>query len=132
MDENNFTTYPFQDSNIFENIFPGIYNVLVRDNKNDCGVVNKGVSVIGFPKFFTPNNDGVNDTWKVYGVSSMFQPNTKIKIFNRFGKLVKELDPLGQGWNGLYQGAKLPSDDYWFFVQLQDGRVFKNHFTLKH
>ncbi|SHJ00930.1 T9SS type B sorting domain-containing protein [Algibacter luteus] len=132
IDENNITTHPYQDSNYFENVFPGIYNVLVKDVKNDCGIVNQNVSVIGFPKFFTPNNDGVNDTWKIYGVSSMFQPNTKIQIFNRYGKLVKEFDPLGQGWNGLYQGEILPSDDYWFAVRLQDGRIFKDHFTLKH
>ena len=60
----------------------------------------------------------------------MFQPNTKIQIFNRYGKLIKELVPLGEGWNGLLNGTKLPSDDYWFYITLQDGRVFKNHFAL--
>ncbi|PWH83022.1 hypothetical protein DIS18_00245 [Algibacter marinivivus] len=131
IDENGNTVSDYQDSNIFENIFPGIYTVSVRDIKNDCGVINNDVSVIGFPKFFTPNNDGVNDVWKIYGVSSMFQSNTKVQIFNRFGKLIKQLDPTGEGWNGLLNGRKLPSDDYWFAVTLQDGRVFKNHFTLK-
>lgn len=131
IDENGNTVSDYQDSNIFENVFPGIYSVSVRDIKNNCGAVDNGVSVIGFPKFFTPNNDGVNDVWKIYGVSSMFQSNTKIQIYNRFGKLVKQLDPTGEGWNGLLNGRKLPSDDYWFSVTLQDGRVFKNHFTLK-
>ena len=121
----------YQNSNVFENVFPGIYSVSVKDIKNDCGTVNNKVSVIGFPKFLTPNNDGKNDTWQVYGVSSMFQPNTKIQIFDRFGKLIKELNPLGEGWNGLLNGEKLPTDDYWFLVVLQDGRVFKSHFTLK-
>tara|TARA_R110002072_G_scaffold62183_3_gene155825 strand:- start:1055 stop:3553 length:2499 start_codon:yes stop_codon:yes gene_type:complete len=131
IDENNNIIQSYQDSNIFENVFPGIYNVSVRDIKNNCGIVDENVSVIGFPKFFTPNNDGVNDIWNIYGVSSMFQPNTKIQIFNRFGKLIKELNPLGEGWNGFFNGQKLPSDDYWFSVKLQDGRIFKNHFTLK-
>ena len=130
VDENNNTIKPFQDSNLFENIFPGIYNVLVRDVKNDCGVVNEIASVIGFPKFFTPNNDGVNDTWQVYGISNMTQSNTKIQIFNRFGKLIKEIDPKGEGWNGNLNGYKLPTDDYWFSVKLHDGRVYKNHFAL--
>ena len=123
--------FPYQDHNIFENVPPGLYKLYVRDIKNDCGTVNDLVSVIGFPKFFTPNNDGINDTWQVQGVNSMFQPNTKIFIFNRFGKLLKELDPLGEGWNGMFNGQKLPSDDYWFSVKLQDGRIFKNNFTLK-
>ncbi|WP_298497252.1 T9SS type B sorting domain-containing protein [uncultured Algibacter sp.] len=130
VDENNNTIKPYQESNLFENVFPGIYNVLVRDIKNDCGVVNEIASVIGFPKFFTPNNDGVNDTWQVYGISNSIQSQTKIQIFNRFGKLIKELDPEGEGWNGNLNGIKLPNDDYWFTIKLQDGRVYKNHFAL--
>ncbi|GAB1856614.1 T9SS type B sorting domain-containing protein [Flavobacteriaceae bacterium MHTCC 0001] len=121
----------YQNENIFANITPGIYTVVVKDIENNCGTVENIVSVIGFPKFFTPNNDGRNDTWQVYGVSNMFQPKTKIKIFNRYGKLLKELQPLGEGWNGLLNGELLPPDDYWFSVKLQDGREFKNHFTLK-
>ncbi|MFV9550519.1 T9SS type B sorting domain-containing protein [Algibacter sp. PT7-4] len=131
-DENNNTIKPYQDSNFFENVYPGIYNVLVRDIKNDCGTVNKPVSVIGFPKFFTPNNDGVNDTWQVLGVSSLFQPNSKIHIFDRFGKLLKQILPTEPGWDGYFNGQILPADDYWFSVKLQDGRVYKNHFTLKY
>ncbi len=75
---------------------------------------------------------GINDTWQVYGVNNMFQPNTKILIYNRYGKLLKEVNPLGIGWDGLYDGVKLPSDDYWFSIKLQDGRIFKNHFSLKY
>ena len=80
---------------------------------------------------FTPNNDGFNDTWQVYGVSSLFQPNSKIYIFDRYGKLLKELNLSGKGWDGSFNGKKLPTDDYWFSVALQDGRIFKSHFTLK-
>ncbi|MFI1743506.1 T9SS type B sorting domain-containing protein [Thalassobellus sediminis] len=132
LNENNILLRTYQESNIFENVSPGIYTVIVNDIKNNCGSVPQKVSVIGFPKVFTPNGDGFNDTWQVQGVSGMFQPKSKILIFNRFGKLIKELDPLGEGWNGLFNGEVLPSDDYWFYVTLQDGRIFKNHFTLKH
>lgn len=122
----------YQDANVFENVFPGIYSVQVRDIKNNCGITESDqFSIIGFPKFFTPNNDGYNDTWQVIGVSEMFQPNTKIQIFNRYGKLVKEITPLGNAWDGSINGVKLPSDDYWFLVKLQDGRIFRDHFTLK-
>ncbi len=131
VNQDNGLVLGYQDSNIFENVKPGIYTVLVKDIENDCGTVEDAVSVIGFPKFFTPNNDGQNDTWQVYGVSEMFHPNTKIMIFNRYGKLMKEITPLGEGWDGLVNGQILPADDYWFSVQLQDGRVFKDHFTLK-
>lgn len=121
---------PFQDSNTFNNLQPGIYTVYVRD-KNNCGVVDEMVSVIGFPKYFTPNDDGYNDFWQIKGVNRNFQPNTVIYIFDRYGKLLAELDPLGSGWDGNFNGKPMPTNDYWFSVQLEDGRNAKGHFTLK-
>jgi len=129
--EEGIAIYPYQESNVFNNVFPGIYTVVVRDIKNDCGSVETIISVVGFPKFLTPNGDGRNDTWQVYGVNRQFQSNTIIYIFDRYGKLLKELDPLSKGWDGTYNGNPLPSSDYWFYVPLQDGRIFKNHFSLK-
>ena len=131
LDSDNILYRPYQNSNVFENIAPGFYTVYVKDSKNNCGIVNTKVSVIGFPKYFTPNNDGVNDRWQVYGVSDKFQPNSLIYIYDRYGKLLKQLMPSQPGWDGLFNGQKLPSDDYWFHVKLQDGRVFKSHFSLK-
>ena len=121
---------PYQDSNTFENVQPGLYTVYIRD-KNNCGISDALVSVIGFPKFFTPNSDSANDFWQVKGVSSQFQANSSIYIFDRHGKLLKELDPLSIGWDGTFNGAKMPTSDYWFKVTLEDGRTFTNHFTLK-
>ena len=121
----------YQESPTFNNVVPGFYTVQVRDVKNMCGIVDQLISVVGFPRFFTPNNDGYRDTWQVYGVSEQFHPNSKILIFDRFGKLLKQLDPLGTGWDGTFNGQVLPNSDYWFEVTLQDGRIFKSHFTLK-
>ena len=121
---------PYQDSPIFNNVLPGLYTVYVRD-KNNCGIVEELVSVIGFPKFFTPNGDNDNEFWQVKGVSSQFQVNSNVLIFDRYGKLIKELDPLSPGWDGTLNGKKLPSSDYWFKVTLEDGRTFTSHFSLK-
>ncbi|MFC0605365.1 T9SS type B sorting domain-containing protein [Winogradskyella pulchriflava] len=121
---------PYQDSNIFNDVQPGLYTVFVRD-KNNCGITEELVSVIGFPKFFTPNNDDTNDFWQVYGINNQFQANSLIYIFDRYGKLLQKLDPLGPGWDGNYNGARMPASDYWFRVKLQDGRTFTSHFTLK-
>ena len=121
---------PYQDSNVFEDIQPGLYTVYIRD-KNNCGIIEDLISVIGFPKFFTPNDDTKNDFWQVNGLSSQFQPNSSILIFDRYGKLLKELDPLSTGWDGTYNGVNMPTSDYWFKVKLQDGRTFTSHFTLK-
>ncbi|MCB0398825.1 MAG: T9SS type B sorting domain-containing protein [Winogradskyella sp.] len=121
---------PYQDSNVFEDIAPGLYTVFVRD-KNDCGIAEELVSVIGFPKFFTPNGDGTNEFWQVKGINNQFQANSLILIFDRYGKLLTKLNPLGPGWDGTYNGANMPSSDYWFKVELEDGRTFTSHFALK-
>ncbi|MGB1210298.1 MAG: T9SS type B sorting domain-containing protein [Lacinutrix venerupis] len=128
-DEGNTTL--FQSNNTFYNVSPGIYNVLIKDFKNYCGTVESKVSVIGFPPYFTPNGDTFNDTWQVYGVSKMFQAKSEILIFDRFGKLITQINPLEKGWDGTFNGTPLPQSDYWFSVTLQDGRVYKNHFTLR-
>ncbi len=132
VNEDNGNTTSYQESNHFQNVFPGIYSVNVRDTKNNCGIIDNQISVIGFPKFFTPNNDGVNDTWHIYGVTAALQPNSKVLIFDRYGNLLKQLKPSEKGWDGLINGKKLPTDDYWFIATLGDGRIFKNHFTLKY
>lgn len=120
----------YQKSNTFENVVPGFHTVYVRDS-NSCGITEELISVIGFPKYFTPNNDGFNDRWQVYGINEQFQANSTIYIFDRKGKLLKELNPLSSGWDGTFIGKEMPTSDYWFSVTLQDGRVFKGHFTLK-
>jgi gliding motility-associated-like protein len=115
-DEN--TTTLFQDEPLFENLEGGIYTLLVND-KNGCTPdTTLQVSVLQFPKFFTPNGDGINDTWSIKGVSKTFYPNSSIHIFNRFGKLVAQIAIDGQGWNGTYNSKKLSADDYWYTIIL--------------
>ncbi|TRZ42780.1 T9SS type B sorting domain-containing protein [Robertkochia solimangrovi] len=121
---------PYQESNVFENVPPGFITIFVRD-KNGCGTIEKTVSVIGYDKFFTPNNDGINDHWQLKGINAEFQTASLIFIYDRYGKLLKQIDPLGPGWDGTFHGNILPASDYWFRVQLEDGREFKGHFTLK-
>ena len=120
----------FQDLNLFTGVGPGLHTVYVRD-KNNCGTVQKDIAVIGFPKFFTPNGDGYNDNWHIYGINTPNQVNSEVYIFNRFGKLIIQLDPLGAGWDGTYNGNLLPTSDYWFYVKLQGNKIFQGHFTLK-
>lgn len=121
---------PYQDSPTFTNVEAGLYTVYVR-SKHDCGITEKMVSVIGFPKFFTPNGDGHNDFWQVTGLSQQMQFNSTIYIFNQYGKIIKELSPRSAGWDGTLNGKPLPSSDYWFSVTLGDGRNFTSHFALK-
>ncbi len=123
---------PFQSSGIFENVSPGAHTVTIRD-KNGCGYVTRKVGVIDYPAFFTPNGDGYHDTWNIIGIADG-DPTAKIYIFDRFGKLLKQLSPLGPGWDGNFGGTPMPSSDYWFRVDYTEGgnvKQFKGHFTLK-
>ncbi|RMB60956.1 gliding motility-associated C-terminal domain-containing protein [Dokdonia sinensis] len=120
---------PYQESPFFENVEPGIINVYVRD-KNGCGFVVDEIAVIGIPRFFTPNGDGINDFWRIKGLSREFPTVKEILIFDRFGKLLANVAPLGAGWDGNYNGNPLPVNGYWYHIELADGRVFKGPFTL--
>jgi len=117
----------YQDEGFFDNIFGGAHTIYIKD-KNGCGIINKKVIVLSIPKFFTPNGDGVNDLWKIEGVFS--QPNSTIYIYDKFGKLLKQISTVGDGWDGYYRGKQMPSTDYWYHIHLEDGRVFKGHFSL--
>lgn len=122
---------PFQDSNVFDNVEAGIHTIYTKD-KNNCGNLSKTIAVIGAPPYFTPNNDGYNDRWKIKGINNEYLKNFKISIFDRYGKLLKViLNNDNEGWDGTFNGFPLPSDDYWFILDLEDGRTAKGHFTLK-
>jgi len=121
---------PFQDSNFFNYVPAGIHDVFIND-KNGCGTVSKTIAVVGVPKFFTPNSDGYNDYWNVKGMNANFNANSIIYIFDRYGKLLKQIIPSNEGWDGSFNGTPLPSDDYWYTIKLEDGREAKGHFSLK-
>ena len=121
---------PFQTSNLFENLTYGFHSVYIKD-LNECGVTKKIISVLGVPKYFTPNGDGVNDFWNIRGVSKEFYPDTAIYIYDRYGKLYAKISPLGAGWDGTYNGNLALSDDYWYYIEVDDGRIAKGHFSLK-
>ncbi|KAA5538385.1 T9SS type B sorting domain-containing protein [Paenimyroides baculatum] len=124
----------WQDSNIFLNVTPGEHTVYVRAKDALSCESSKVITVMDYPKFFTPNNDGYNDTWNIWSLKN--QPDTKIYIFDRFGKLIKQLSPAGAGWDGTFNGQPLPSTDYWFKAEYIDPKTGLNkeltgHFSLK-
>jgi gliding motility-associated-like protein len=125
---------PWQTSGTFEDVTPGFHTVVARDI-NGCGSGYKEVLVIDYPRFFTPNGDGYNDTWNIEGIST--RPFAKIYIYDRHGRLLKQLSPLGPGWDGTFNGENLPATDYWFTISLDANfdvevtvREFSGHFSL--
>lgn len=118
----------YQSGNTFENLPSGQYTVYVKD-KNGCGITDKDVLLLMYPKFFTPNGDGYNDYWQID--NSKAKANFKILIFDRLGKLLKNIDSHSTGWDGTFNGQPLPSTDYWFTFTMSNGKEYKGHFTLK-
>jgi gliding motility-associated-like protein len=127
---------PWQLDNTFNNAPAGINTITVRD-LNGCGISTGQVIVIDYPRFFTPNGDGYNDTWHIQGIG--IKPMADIYIFDRYGKLLKQLDPNGPGWDGTFNGKLLPATDYWFKVNIDVAtsadqeiiKTFTGHFSLK-
>ncbi|WP_440881021.1 T9SS type B sorting domain-containing protein [Tenacibaculum sp. C7A-26P2] len=117
----------YQRSNEFNNLDGGDYTIYVQEI-NGCGILETTVSILDYPKFFKPNNDGFNDTWKLKGRTNK---NYSIYIYNRYGKLLKKLTSPESSWDGTFNGNQLPTNDYWFKVVFANGTVKSGHFTLK-
>lgn len=117
----------YQDSPVFYGLQSGVYTVYVKD-KNGCGFDTKDIILLMYPKFFTPNGDGINDYWAIQ--HARYEPNMKVSIFDRYGKLITSFSGNNTGWNGTLNGNNLPATDYWFVVERQDGRQHKGHFSL--
>jgi gliding motility-associated-like protein len=118
----------YQNSNTFTGLTSGEYTVYARD-KNGCGTDKEDVYLLMYPKFFTPNGDSFNDTWSIK--FSNYEVGLNIKIFDRYGKFIKELTATDTSWDGTYNGQELPATDYWFVVTRANGNEYKGHFSLK-
>lgn len=126
---------PYQMSNTFTNVLPGMHTITVNDI-NGCGIVSEEIVVVGFPKFFTPNGDNNNDLWHIQGIENLNDP--VVHIFDRYGKLLQQLVTSDAGWNGSFNGNQLPSTDYWFKLtytdvngQILTAKYINNHFSLR-
>lgn len=130
--EYSFNGEPFTSSNKYKIYKSGDYVVVVRD-KNGCTVTITVPAVyidVCLDNYFTPNGDGVYDTWGP-GCTNIYN-NLEFSIFDRYGRVIAKYH-YGQKWDGRYNGAELPSGDYWYVLKLNDAkddREFVGHFTL--
>lgn len=129
----------YQSSPVFEGVPPGDYRIVARyancpDNEN----TSVDIMILGYPKYFTPNGDMVHDTWNLINPEDQPIP-ALVYIFDRNGKLLKQLNPTGAGWDGTYNGSLMPSSQYWFKVEFNEQadrdvtrsrRVFSGSFSL--
>jgi len=126
---------PYQASNVFNTMPADSYTVYVRD-KNGCGIVQERIeqdlTLEGFPKFFTPNGDGVNDFWQFIQTPLTGEIGIEvIHIFDRYGNLLAQIKPTSNGWDGSFNGRPLPSNNYWFRAISESSGQIQGHFALK-
>ena len=123
----------WQNSSVFQNVI-GCYEhiVKVRDTEGCSNEPESSITILDYPKFFTPNADGFNDFWNIKCLENQ---TAIISIFNRHGKLLRQLKTTSPGWNGTYNGKLLPTNDYWFIVDYYDEqgnkKQFSSHFSLR-
>ncbi|MBZ9729279.1 T9SS type B sorting domain-containing protein [Salegentibacter sp. JZCK2] len=118
----------FQTSNIFSLVPGGIYTVYMRD-LSACNTITQKFPHIVIPKFITPNADGYNDNFSINGLE--YFPSSEIRIFDRYGKLLKADQGETFSWDGTLNGRALPSDDYWYHIIIKGFKTLKGSFSLK-
>lgn len=97
----------------------GDYFVVVKDfrgcNGNDGTIVQRRCPVtVYFLNAFTPNNDGLNDTYAPSGKDIV---SFSMKIFNRWGQLVFETTDINTQWNGKLKSEYAQTDTYFYTAQ---------------
>lgn len=118
----------YRQDNVFEHLQPAVYTVYIQD-ANGCGpVLTDEVVILDYPTFFTPNGDGVGDSWRIPYMQH--RPELEVTVFDRYGKLITTFNGFSQGWDGSLGGKPLPADDYWFSIPLEGGRIVRGHFAL--
>ena len=119
----------YQVSNVIYTSEFGEITVYVKDLFG-CGIYEEKIVLLSIPKFFTPNNDGINDYWQIKGFNLKYKDEVIVSIYDRYGKLIKQLNAF-KGWDGTYNENELPSNDYWYKIDLPNGKSLKGYFSLK-
>lgn len=88
----------------------------IAEDDIEVRVINKQLVV---PNAFSPNNDGINDTWNITLLESFI--NSKIEVFNRYGQLVYTSKGYNKPWDGKLNGKPLPIGTYYYIIDPQNG-----------
>ncbi|WP_128331344.1 T9SS type B sorting domain-containing protein [Apibacter sp. HY039] len=122
----------WQDSNVFNNLEPAVYTIYVRSKNTPCNPASTKAVIFKIPNLITPNNDGYNDSWTMCGLDLFNGEKSSIKIFDRYGKVIfEENSDTCFVWNGYYLGRPLPTNSYWYLINIPDGRKFTGWILLK-
>jgi len=84
---------------------------------------------IKYPKFFSPNGDGIHEQWNVRSGDL----TGDVYIYDRTGRMLQQMKTTDRGWDGTYNGRSLPATDYWFkvvYTEYGEQKEFSSHFSL--
>ncbi|MFZ1694897.1 MAG: gliding motility-associated C-terminal domain-containing protein, partial [Flavobacteriales bacterium] len=112
----------------------GTNAIVLTATLNQCASASDTVIIhvddLFIPEGFSPNGDGVNDRWEIRGIEAY--PSSGLQVFNRWGKLVYEVDAYGNEWEGRSRnGQTLPDDTYFYVLNLTGRRSYNGHVIIK-
>jgi gliding motility-associated-like protein len=99
------------------------YKLVVTNPEGCTAAAEINVNVLKYPVIpntFTPNGDGINDTWNIQYLSSY--PGNTVQIFTRYGQLVYSSVGYTIPWDGTYKGSQLPVGTYYYIIDPRHGR----------
>ena len=132
LDDDNFTDGNETYGHVFYDVKEGAHLIKINDKNGCTPVITREIVTIRFPRFITPNHDGINDNFSVYGGEAFTKSN--VIIFDRYGKTIANLSN-NSSWDGTYLGIIASEADYWFVATFIDnlGKEYirKGHFSLK-
>lgn len=107
----------------------GVYTFSLTAIDDDEGAASDEVSVAviteedEIPRFFSPNNDGIKDTWTFRNTDKY--AGCSVRVFNRAGRTVFAESPYANNWNGVGMGGAVDDGDYYYALVCPDGRQIK-------
>jgi gliding motility-associated-like protein len=94
---------------------------LVAESAIGCGTSSDEMVVqvfktVSIPNAFSPNGDGINDTWEIRALESY--PDCRVTVFDRYGLRVLQQTNYDKAWNGTNNGKDIPAGVYYYIIDL--------------
>jgi len=125
-----------QTASSISNLAAGTYSVHIQDTQSGDTILTYSISektcVVSAENGFTPNGDGINDTWSIY--NTIYYPDFLVIVYNRWGqKVFEKSGEYATPWDGTENGMKLPDATYYFVIYMDKNKreeIIKGNVTI--